>query len=190
MELTPSALLEALLFAVGGPIAKKELLALLEVTPPMLNTAIEALRVDLTSRGITLVEIGDELELRTSARASIFVDKLSEAERSKELGKAAMESLAIILYQGSATRSEIDWVRGVNSTAALRSLLIRGLVISAEDETDRRRARYTASADALAHLGISSLTELPGYTEIATSLSERKEVIAGDELISNKIPEA
>lgn len=175
MQQSPSALLESLLFAVGGPISKKELIALLEITGEMLTQATDALRTDLQGRGIALIEMGDEMELRTSPQASLFVDKLYEAERSKELGKAAMETLAIVLYQGSATRSEIDWVRGVNSTAALRSLLIRGLVTSAEDETDRRRARYTASADALAHLGISSLTELPGYTEIAGTLAQRKE---------------
>ncbi len=175
MELSPSALLEAILFAVGGPIERHELVRLLEITPEMLTLAIEELTKDLASRGTTLIEAGDEIELRTSPAAAVFVQKLYAGERSKELGKAAMEALAIILYQGSATRSEIDYVRGVNSTAALRSLLMRGLVIGSEDETDRRRARYTASSEALAHLGLSSITELPGYTEIAGTLAQRKE---------------
>ena len=42
----------------------------------------------------------------------------------------------------------------------------------AEDNEDRRRIRYTATIDALAHLGVSSAHELPQYAEFTASLSD------------------
>ncbi len=108
--------------------------------------------------------------MRTASAAAPFVQKLRESELSRDLGKAGLEALAIILYKNGATRSEVDWVRGVNSTTALRSLMLRGLITRTEDNTDRRRARYTPTIEALAHLGVSHISELPNYEELAKEL--------------------
>src|SRR5262245_8017333 len=65
MALTPPALLEALLFASSGPVSKKRLATMLEVTPALLGQAADVLRASLASRGIALIETDTELELRT-----------------------------------------------------------------------------------------------------------------------------
>lgn len=174
MQLSPPALLEALLFAAGEPIPKKRLASLIGVSKDMLEKAVEALKADLAPRGLSLVETDEDVELRTAPEAAEFVKKLREAELSRDLGKASLETLAIVLYKGSATRSEIDWVRGVNSSAALRSLMLRGLIERTEDSEDRRRARYKTTVDALAHLGISDRTALPRYEEFAEALASRE----------------
>lgn len=173
MGLSPSATLEAVLFAAGEPMKKKRLATLFNVSPELLRAAIDELRNALKERGLSLVETDEEVELRTAADASDIVKKLRESELSKDLGKAGLEALAIIVYQGSATRGEIDWVRGVNSGAALRSLLLRGLIERTEDPTDKRRARYTTTVDALSYLGVSRKEDLPGYESYAEALKER-----------------
>ncbi len=174
MELSPQALIEALLFAEGGPMSRKRLQSLLGVSAEMAENVLAMFSNDLEGRGLALVQTDDTVELRTAAAAAPFVDKLYEAERSRDIGKAAMEVLAIVLYKGSATRSEIDWIRGVNSTTALRALNLRGLVTVSEDDADRRRARYTASIDALAHLGVSTADQLPEFVQVSNLLSERE----------------
>ena len=177
MALTPASLLEAILFAAGEPLEKKRLMAMLEISQEMLDTALVQLRTELSGRGLALVETADEVELRTSAAAAPFVQKLRESELSRDLGKAGLEVLAIIVYsEQGATRSEIDWVRGVNSAAALRSLMLRGLVERREDQADKRRVRYTASIDALAHLGVGSRNELPRYAELHATLLEENQL--------------
>lgn len=173
MQLSPSQALEAVLFAAGEPMTKRKLAGLFEVTLDLINAAAAELRKDLEARGVVLVETEDELELRTAPDAAAVVKKLRESELSKDLGKAGLEALAIILYQGSATRGEIDWIRGVNSGAAIRSLLMRGLIERTEDQEDKRRARYTTTVDALAHLGITRKEELPQYAELSVVLTER-----------------
>lgn len=178
MALTPPATLEAILFASGEPVAKKRLASLLGITPDILQKAVDALREDLSSRGLNLVETENELELRTAPQASELVKKLREAELSRDLGKAGLETLALILYRGSATRSEIDWVRGVNSSQTVRTLLLRGLIEKTEDQEDRRRPRYKPTVEALAHLGVSKAEQLPNFAELSAILKGREEKVA------------
>jgi len=175
MALTPPAMLEALLFAAGEPLQKKRLASMIGVTPDLLQKAADTLREQLAGRGLDLVETESELELRTHADAFDVVKQLRENELSRDLGKAGLETLAIILYRGSATRSEVDWVRGVNSSQTIRSLLLRGLIERTEDSTDRRRARYKPTVDALAHLGAGEREQLPRFEEFSTGLTRAEE---------------
>lgn len=179
--LTPPAALEALLFAKGEPVEKKELAKLLEINEAELAVTLRSLSESLKGRGIALVETPREVELRTSPEASVIVKKLRESELSRDLGKASMETLAVIAYGTGTTRGEIDWVRGVNSSASLRTLLIRGLIDGREDERDKRRTRYSLTTDALAYLGVARAEELPRAKELTAAaqavIEEEKEEI-------------
>jgi len=168
--LTPPAALEALLFAEGGPIEKKRLCSLLGLKETELKVALKALIQQLDGHGVSVIETETEVEMRTARDAVAIVKKLRESELSRDLGKASMETLAVIAYQTGTTRGEIDWVRGVNSSASLRTLLMRGLIKSREDERDKRRIRYSLTTDALAYLGISSIEELPRAKEFMKSV--------------------
>ena len=171
MALSLSSSLEAVLFAAGEPLQKKRLVTLLDTNAEGLADAVNALRITLEGRGLALIETELELDLRTSPLAADAVQKLRESELSRDLGKASLETLALILYKGGATRGEIDWVRGVNSSTAVRMLLLRGLIERSEDAGDKRRVRYVATVDALAHLGASALSELPRYAEFHEALA-------------------
>ncbi|HEX7651775.1 MAG TPA: SMC-Scp complex subunit ScpB [Candidatus Paceibacterota bacterium] len=164
----PSAQLEAVLFAAGEAVSKKRLAALLEASLDEVDAALGALRSDLSGRGISLVETDSEVELRTAPDAAPLMKKLREGELSRDLGRAGLEALAVILYRNNgATRSEIDWIRGVNSGATVRSLLLRGLVERVEDPADKRKMRYRATTDTLGHLGLSKISDLPRFDELS-----------------------
>ncbi|MEK7060504.1 MAG: SMC-Scp complex subunit ScpB [Patescibacteria group bacterium] len=177
--LTPPSALEALLFANGGPVEKKRLAELLGISDAELAIALKALVQQLDGHGVSIVETDRKIEMRTAPSASVVVKKLRESELSRDLGKASMETLAVIAYQTGTTRGEIDWVRGVNSSTSLRTLLMRGLIEGREDERDKRRTRYNLTTDALAHLGITRAENLPRSNELMTTLravvSEGKE---------------
>jgi len=164
--LTPPAALEALLFSEGGPLEKKRLATLLAISEEQLSVVIEAFNRSLVGRGLALIETADEIELRTAPEAAGIVKKLRENELSRDLGKGSLETLSVIAYQGDVSRGEIDWVRGVNSTASLRTLLMRGLIEGREDPADKRRIRYSMTTEALAHLGITTPGELPRASEL------------------------
>lgn len=155
-------------------MGKKRVLALLDISVGELEQAITDLSEGLSSRGLSLIETREELELRTAAEAADAVKKLRESELSRDLGKASLETLAMIVYRGSATRGEIDWVRGVNSGAAIRTLSLRGLIERSEDAADKRRARYSPTVEALAHLGVSRREELPRYAEFTATIVQEE----------------
>ena len=164
--LTPPAAAHALLFASGEPLEKKQLAKLLEIKDAEVRLLLKALADSLKGSGIVLVETDTEVELRTAPEAAPIVKKLRESELARDLGKASLETLAVIAYQTGTTRGEVDWVRGVNSSTSLRTLLMRGLIEGREDERDKRRIRYSLTTEALAHLGIKSVAELPRAEEL------------------------
>ena len=164
--LTPPAVAHALLFASGEPLEKKELAKLLEIKDTDIPLVLKALADSLKNSGVTLVETESEVELRTAPEATSLIEKLRADEFARDLGKSSLETLAVIAYQSGATRGEVDWVRGVNSSASLRTLLMRGLIDGKEDERDKRRVRYTLTTEALAHLGITHESELPRVAEL------------------------
>ncbi|MDP2651874.1 MAG: SMC-Scp complex subunit ScpB [bacterium] len=164
--LTPPAAAHALLFASGEPIERKRLAALLDIKEAELAVVLKALVGLLKGSGLTLIETPTEVELRTAPEASGIVKKFREGELARDLGKASLETLAVIAYQTGATRGEVDWVRGVNSSTSLRTLLLRGLIEGREDERDKRRVRYTLTTEALAHLGLARIEDLPRYGEL------------------------
>lgn len=167
--LTPPAALEALLFASGEPLEKKRLTAFLGLKESELKIALKVLNAQLEGHGVSIIETEGEIEMRTAPEASGIVQKLRESELARDLGKASMETLAVVAYRAGqgTTRGEIDSVRGVQSSASLRTLLMRGLIEGREDEQDKRRTRYRLTTEALAHLGVSRAEGLPRFAELA-----------------------
>jgi segregation and condensation protein B len=165
--LTPPAALNAILFASNGPISKKEAAKVLGLKEGDLSKAVTALTHALIGTGTLLVESSSDLELRTSPDASELVKKLRETQLTRDLGKASLETLAVIAYREGSTRGEIDWVRGVNSSTSLRTLLMRGLINGREDPNDKRKIHYTLTTEALGHLGIARQSDLPRYEELS-----------------------
>lgn len=165
--LTPPAALLSLLFASGEALTKKQAATILECTASDLSKAVSVLHESLSGTGLAVIETDQDIELRTAPEAAEIVKKLRESELSRDLGKAGLETLAVIAYQKGATRGEIDWVRGVNSSTSVRSLQMRGLIEGKEDTEDRRRIRYHITTEALAHLGVSSADQLPRFSELS-----------------------
>lgn len=174
MALSLSSRIEAVLFAAGEPMTAKRLMQILDAPLEQIEDGLNALQITLADRGLSLVRTDTEVELRTNGEAAEDMRVLRESELSRDLGKASLETLALILYKGGATRSEIDWVRGVNSGAAVRVLLLRGLIERTDDPSDKRRAKYLPTVDALAHLGVASKEALPRYAELTAALAERE----------------
>lgn len=164
------AKIEALLFWKGEPISKEKLSEIFDVGQIEINEAIGKLKENLKSRGIILSEIENDVVLGTSPELSDLFEDLQKEELNKDLSKASLETLSIILYKNGASRAEIDNIRGVNSSFTLRALAIRGLVEKFIDIKDNRRYVYKPSIDLLSYMGLSSIEELPDFNEINNSI--------------------
>lgn len=164
-------LIEALLFFKGEPMKINELVKLTRNNEVDVRRALVSLKENLDGRGVVLIEKDSEVALGTSPEASQVIEDLRKIELSRDIGKAGLETLAIVIYKGPVARSEIDYVRGVNSSFTLRNLMIRGLVERTANPKDARSFLYEPTLDLLSFLGVRSIKELPRFLEIEQELN-------------------
>lgn len=162
--------IEAILFFKGEPVSLKKLGEVLKVSPGEVLQAISNLKLSLDNRGIALIENNGEFTLGTAPEFSKLIEDLQKEELNKDLSKAALETLSIVLYKNGASRAEIDYVRGVNSSFTLRALSVRGLVEKTLDPKDSRRYIYKPSFNLLSFMGVKSVEELPDFSEVNNSI--------------------
>lgn len=174
--------IEAILFFKGEPISLKKLEDILKVSKEEIILAISNLKNNLQNRGIVLIENNNEIALGTAPELSKLILDLQKEELNRDLSKASLETLSIILYKNGVSRAEIDYIRGVNSSFTLRALSIRGLIEKTLDPKDNRRFIYKPSFELLSYMGVKSIEELPDYNEVnngieiaAKSLEEENE---------------
>ena len=163
-------LIEGVLFYVSEPISIARLAKLLEVEVGEIDQAIVMLEASLSGRGITLVRESDTLALMTAPALSTVIEKIRKEELRRDSGKAGAETLAIVAYNTSITRAEIDFIRGVNSTFVLRNLQMRGLIERIQNPQDQRSYAYRPTVALYAHLGISRKEDLPEFAEITEAI--------------------
>lgn len=156
--------IESILFVASRPLSPKKIAALLEVTDTKVLEALETLKMKYNhaDSGLHIADTGSEVQMMTNSENSQIVMELVASDVMGELTKAQLETLTVIAYRSPITRPEIEQIRGVNCAVILRNLLIRGLILEEEDK-EKMLPVYVLSLDALAHLGIRSVTELPEY---------------------------
>lgn len=174
--------IEAILFLKGEPVSSKKLQDILKVSKKEITEAILNLKNNLLNRGVVLIENGEEITMGTAPELSPLIENLQKEELNKDLSKASLEALSIVLYKNGATRAEIDYIRGVNSSFTLRALSVRGLVEKTIDAKDNRRYIYKPSFELLSFMGIKSIEELPEYAEISKTIGINAENMAVDEV--------
>jgi segregation and condensation protein B len=164
--------IEGLLFYKGDDISINKLSELLDTSVPEIEDALIKLNQTLEGRGLVLIRKEDSLMLGVARELGPLIESIRKEEITKELSKASLETLSIILYKNGITRSEIDYIRGVNSSFILRNLLIRGLIEKTIDVKDSRRLLYHPTFEILSFMGISSIDELPNFNEVNNQLKE------------------
>lgn len=171
--------IESLLFYKGEPMSLNNIASSLKEKEGDVRTAIENLDASKKDSGVVLVRTGEEYTLGTNSIMGPILEEIRKDELSKDLSKAMLETLSIILYKNAeevegkagVTRSEIDYIRGVNSSFILRNLLIRGLIQKNTDKKDTRRYIYEPTLLLLQFMGVSDLKNLPNYTETVAKIN-------------------
>lgn len=167
--------IESVLLFKNEPVTLAELSKLLNVPRENLQLSISNLQKEYSNRGIVIVSDGESVSLGTSPDNSELIEKMQKDELSRELGRAGLETLAIVLYRGPVSRREIDHIRGVNSGFILRSLMIRGLIERVDPLTALGAGRsytYKPTLKLFEHLGVTRKEDLPEYGNIFKKVEE------------------
>jgi len=166
--------LEVLLFIYGEAMPVSKIKKLLSLDSAELVLVKKKLEERLLASGLMFISHNDSFQLTTKPEYTSLVSEIVKMELNEELTSAALETLAIILYAGSLPRARIDYIRGVNSTFILRSLLVRGLIIRNLDPDKQNAFLYSASTELIRHLGLDGLSSLPDFVKYRETLSQVK----------------
>tara|TARA_B100000700_G_scaffold309311_1_gene388150 strand:- start:1247 stop:1930 length:684 start_codon:yes stop_codon:yes gene_type:complete len=159
---------EAVLFAAEEPLDQESIQDKLKTRKNILDI-LQSLEKQYKGRGINLVCISNKWSFRTSSDLSKFMS--TQVETKKRLSKAAIETLAIIVYHQPVTRSEIEEIRGVSfATGTMEILLeLNWVRPSGRKNIPGRPIQYVTTDDFLSHFNLQKLTDLPNVEELSSA---------------------
>lgn len=156
--------IESILFVASKPLSVKQIAKAISAKEMDVVEALETLKMKYNQdeSGIRILFSDEVVQMSTAPENAEWVDTFIKDEVSGELTKAQLETLTVIAYRGPVTRPELEQIRGVNCSLILRNLSLRGL-IEEKDEENKILPLYYVSLEALRHLGIDSVENLPDY---------------------------
>lgn len=163
-------IIEGILFVVGNEgIEKDRLLEILEISEDQFQIFLDKLREKYANEnsGIDLQLFANRYKLVTKKEHKKYYEKLVEIDKTTELSQAALETLAVIAYNSPITRSNIDEIRGVDSSYQLRKLIYRNLIKEVgRADLPGKPILFSVTDEFLDYLGLSSLEQLPELHEV------------------------
>ena len=159
---------EAILFAAEEPLDEESIQEKLK-TKTNISKILDSLEKQYKNRGINLICISKKWSFRTASNLSKFMS--IQTNTKKKLSKAAIETLAIIVYHQPVTRSEIEEIRGVSfATGTLEILLEQNWVRpSGRKNVPGKPIQYITTDDFLSHFNLQKLSDLPNIDELTSA---------------------
>ncbi len=159
------AKLEALLFIYGESLSFKKITKILDIELPEIEKTAQELKkvLENENKGLRLLIDNQKVQLVSAPEFSDLLSKVIREEFEENLTPASLETLTIVAYRGPISRAQIEYIRGVNSSFILRSLLMRGLIERFTNPKKPMSYLYQVTFDFLKLLGINKTEELPDF---------------------------
>lgn len=178
------SIIEAILFAAGRPVEKKELVLSLEISEEEIDNIINKMQKEYENqnRGIEIIKIEDSYQLCSKKELYEYIYPILDKRNKPKISNAALETLAIISYNPRITRAEIEAIRGVSADGCIYKLLEYGLIEEAGKviELPGKPMSYKTTQEFLRMFGYKSLKDLPELTKY--KLDENRQIVI-DELV-------
>ncbi len=159
---------EAILFSAEEPLDIESIKEKLKARSDI-KKILNSLEIQYKNRGINLVCIAGKWSFRTAYNLTKFMNL--QTYTKKKLSKAAIETLAIIVYHQPVTRSEIEEIRGVIfATGTLEILLeLNWVRPSGRKNVPGKPIQYITTDDFLSHFNLQKLSDLPNIEELTSA---------------------
>jgi segregation and condensation protein B len=168
---------EALLFSSDQPLSLSLLAEALDEQPERVAAALVELGTHYRAAGsgVELREMAGGWIVTTLPEHHEWVTRMLRGKRRMRLSRAALETLAIIAYKQPVTKSEVEAIRGVDSSGTLATLLERNLVtIKGRSTVIGRPLLYGSTPEFLNYFGLRDLAELPRPEELRALVAARE----------------
>lgn len=163
------SIVESLLFVADGPQTLQRIGEVLDqADKQMLQGVLSELQVEYESQnsGVRLVEVAGGYQLRTAKTNADWVKKFLGG-RPARMGKATLETLAIVAYRQPITKAEIEAIRGVDVDGVITTLLERNLIRAmARKDVPGRPFLYGTTPEFLQLFNLKDLSHLPTLKEM------------------------
>jgi segregation and condensation protein B len=170
-------IVEALLFASDAPLTAQDIARVDErLDEDTVEAVIRQLRAEYEEgeRAFQIFEVAGGYQLLTRPDFAVYLERYETIPQPARLSAPGLETLAIVAYRQPIGRAEIEEIRGVGSTAALKTLIDRGLVeVTARGEGLGRPLLYGTTGKFLEHFGFRSLEDMPRPEELPVVLRTR-----------------
>ena len=117
--------------------------------------------LEVAGAGFRLVCTGGAYRLQTVPSCGRYVRAMLKMDRPSRLGRASLETLAIIAYRQPLTKSEIEDIRGVDVSNNIKTLMDLQLIrLVGKSELPGHPFLYGTTPVFLEHFGLASLQQL------------------------------
>ena len=160
--------IEAIIFAAAEPLDVDTIESKLS-KKVNIEKSLEKLKIEYSFRGINLVCISNKWSFRTSPNLSNLMTNEKTVE--KKLSRAAVETLAIIVYHQPVTRAEIEEIRGVafgNNTLDIL-MELNWVKIGGRKDVPGKPIQYVTTDNFLSHFNLQKLSDLPTIDELGAA---------------------
>jgi len=169
------AAIEAVLFVSNEPAKLDDLVEAFEEPAEAITAQLDEIRKDLDARagGIVLEQAAGGWRLATRPEHDAVLKKFFARKGENRLSIAALETLSMIAYRQPITAPEVSDLRGVNSTAVIRTLLERRMIrVSGRKEVVGSPFLYRTTREFLVHFGLNDIRDLPRLEEFGDLIGE------------------
>ncbi len=173
------SVIESILFVSDRPVTPRDIADVLGdgFDAKGVRKYLEEMMVSYENQkgGIFLREVAGGFQLYTNPENAEYLKKLIDVKPFK-LSRAALETLAIVAYRQPVTKSEVEEIRGVDSTGAMRVLIEKKLVkIVGKKDEPGRPFLYGTTKEFLEFFDLKSLAELPTLKDLEQIAKEINE---------------
>lgn len=162
--------IETIIFMSDKPISIQKIKAQIDNELPLrvIHESLQKLQLGYEEKhhGIRLVEVAEGYQFRTKATYSKFVQNLFKIN-SLVLTPTALEVLAIIAYKQPVSKTEVEKIRGVDSSHIIRALMDKRLVrIAGRSEELGRPSLFATTEEFLEVFNLADISGLPPEYEL------------------------
>lgn len=189
-------IIEALIFAADAPLRPAQIMELfqneeffgIKFDETVLEDALAALLLKYEDESFVfeLRQIDGGYQFYTKKEYYPFVKHAALAKTSRRMSRASLETLSIIAYKQPITKTEIEFIRGVNCDYAVRKLLDRNLIeIRGRSDVAGKPLLYGTTAFFMEYFSLNDLKDMPKLEEVHSDevefQAQFKIVISGED---------
>lgn len=171
------AIIENILLAADQPVNEEQLQNLLSdvAEKAVLKPILEELIDEYKSRNLQILQVAEGYQLCTRHDYSDWVRKFLKFDKTTKLSQPSLDTLAIIAYKQPMTKTEVEEIRGVDSSGVVRTLLEKKVISpGGRKKVPGRPIMYRTTRKFLEYFGLRDLSDLPTLEDFKESELENQ----------------